>query len=47
LTPAHLAALRRGKRLALDVQGEYVVFLKLDPTVPSHRKRTSLDAKRP
>jgi hypothetical protein len=30
LDAGHLDALRQGKHLALDVQGEYVVFLKLD-----------------
>lgn len=29
LTEAHLAALRAGQRLALDVQAEYVVYLEL------------------
>ena len=31
LNADHLDALRQGKYLALDVQEEYVVFLKLDP----------------
>lgn len=29
LTPEHLAALRAGKTLALDVQNEYVTFVRL------------------
>lgn len=29
LTPEHLAALQEGKSVAVDVQGEYVVFLRL------------------
>jgi hypothetical protein len=29
LGPEHLAALQSGKLVALDVQGEYVVFVKL------------------
>lgn len=29
LTAEHLAALQAGKTLALDVQGEYVTFLRL------------------
>ncbi len=29
LTEEHLAALRKGKLVAVDVQGEYVVFLRL------------------
>lgn len=37
LTPSHLDALRQGKYLALDVQEEYVVFLKLDPTASDDR----------
>jgi len=31
LNAEHLAALQGGKILALDVQGEYVLFVKLDP----------------
>ena len=33
LTPDHLAALNIGQLLALDVQGEYVVFLRLKKDV--------------
>lgn len=29
LTPEHLTALQAGKTIALDVMGEYAVFLKL------------------
>ena len=29
LTPEHLTALQEGKTIALDVMGEYAVFLKL------------------
>lgn len=29
LTTEHLAALQEGKLIAVDVQGEYVVFLRL------------------
>jgi hypothetical protein len=31
LTPEHLAALQAGKTLALDVQNEYVTFVRLQP----------------
>jgi len=31
LTEEHLAALHDGKLVAVDVQGEYVVFLRLQP----------------
>jgi len=37
LTPAHLAAIKAGKTLALDVQNEYVLFVQYD----------AQDAKRP
>ena len=30
LSPEHLAALQAGQTLALDVQNEYIVFLKLE-----------------
>ena len=30
LTPEHLAALQEGKLVAVDVQGEYVVFLQME-----------------
>ena len=33
LTTEHLAALQAGKTLALDIQNEYVAFLRFDPTV--------------
>ncbi len=33
LNISHLEALRQGKCLAVDVQEEYVVFLKLAPSV--------------
>ena len=32
LTAEHLAALQAGKTLALDVQNEYVTFVRLEPT---------------
>ncbi len=38
LRPEHLAALREGKVLALDVREEYVVFLKLEPSVGANLK---------
>lgn len=38
LSAKHLAALQEGKILALDVQEEYVVFLKLDPAVTTNMK---------
>lgn len=38
LSAEHLAALQEGKILALDVQGEYVVFVKLDPAVAANLK---------
>lgn len=38
LDAEHLAALREGKILALDVQEEYVVFVKLDPAVAANLK---------
>ena len=31
ITQEHLEALRSGRYIALDVEHEYVVFLKLDP----------------
>jgi len=37
LRDQHLAALKEGKVLALDVREEYVVFLKLDPTVANNK----------
>lgn len=30
LNPAHLDALQQGKLLALDAQGEYVIYLQLE-----------------
>jgi len=39
LRDEHLAALKQGKVLALDVREEYVVFLKLDPTVANNKLR--------
>lgn len=30
ITPAHLAAIKSGQTLALDVQNEYVLFLRSD-----------------
>lgn len=30
ITPAHLSALQEGKLLAVDVQGEYLVYLKME-----------------
>lgn len=41
LTPAHLAAIKAGKTLALDVHEEYVLFIRSDstpPTRPTRRK---------
>jgi hypothetical protein len=54
LTEDHLAALRIGQKLALDVQGEYIAFLKHvaePPTTPAPtsattQPQTSLDAQR-
>lgn len=40
LQAEHLAALRRGKVLAVDVREEYVVFLKLDPSVAANIKES-------
>lgn len=36
LTEEHLAALRQGKQLALDVQGEYVLYLALDAAIAAN-----------
>ena len=33
LTAAHIEALRRGQLVAVDVQQEYVVYLKLDAVI--------------
>ncbi len=30
ITPVHLRALQQGKLLAIDTQGEYLVYLKLE-----------------
>lgn len=38
LSAEHLAALQKGKLLALDVQEEYVVFVKLDAAVAASLK---------
>ncbi|MBZ0159156.1 MAG: hypothetical protein K8G79_03275 [bacterium] len=38
LSAEHVTALREGKILALDVQEEYVVFVKLDPAVAANLK---------
>ena len=38
LRAEHLAALKEGKVLALDVQQEYVVFVKLDTEVAAKLK---------
>lgn len=38
LSTEHLAALQEGKLLALDVQEEYVVFVKLDAAVAAKLK---------
>ena len=38
LSAEHLAALQEGKILALDVQEEYVVFVKLDAAVAANLK---------
>lgn len=39
LTDAHLRALKSGKSLAVDVQGEYVVFLRLKQDQGSEAQR--------
>jgi len=36
LTTAQIEALRQGKRLAVDVQGEYGVYLKLDAAIEAN-----------
>lgn len=36
LTEAHIEALRQGKLLAVDAQGEYVVYLKLDVVIEAN-----------
>ncbi len=36
LTEAQIEALRQGKHLAVDVQGEYVVYLKLDAAIEAN-----------
>ena len=36
LTAAHIEALRQGKLLAVDAQGEYVVYLKLDAAIDAN-----------
>lgn len=36
LTAAHIEALRQGKLLAVDTQGEYVVYLKLDAAIEAN-----------
>ncbi|HQT00243.1 hypothetical protein [Acidovorax sp.] len=36
LTEAQIEALRQGKRLAVDVQGEYGVYLKLDAVIEAN-----------
>ena len=36
LTEAHIEALRQGKLLAVDAQGEYVVYLKLDAVIEAN-----------
>lgn len=38
LSAEHLAALQEGKILALDVQEEYVVFVKLDAAIAASLK---------
>lgn len=40
LSAEHLAALQEGKILALDVQEEYVVFVKLDAAVAANLKES-------
>lgn len=37
LTDENLQALKAGKSLALDVQGEYVVFLRSDNATPTRQ----------
>lgn len=39
LTPAHLAAIKAGKTLALDVQNEYVLFVQSESTPPKRPTR--------
>lgn len=39
LTDGHLKALKTGKSLAVDVQGEYVIFLRLDNAAQSTEQR--------
>lgn len=36
LTEAHIEALRQGKLLAVDAQGEYVVYQKLDAVIEAN-----------
>lgn len=38
LTDAHIEALRQGELLAVDVQGEYVAYLKLDAAIEAKLK---------
>lgn len=38
LTAAHIAALHQGNLLAVDVQEEYVVYLKLDAAIEANLK---------
>lgn len=37
LSAEHIAALHQGKFLALDVQGEYVMYVKSDEAIASER----------
>lgn len=39
LTPAHLAAIKAGKTVAVDVQNEYVLFVRSEPTSPKRPAR--------
>lgn len=38
LTPEHLAALNSGKVIAIDVSGEYVVFLSFEKKIRVEKK---------
>jgi len=43
LQAEHLAALREGQAVAVDVREEYVVFLKLDAKVAARQKELGYD----
>lgn len=40
LSKEHLQSLQAGKLLALDAQGEYVIYLRAEPETPSNGKPT-------